>query len=164
MVEKKTSIEVWESVKLPIPSLFLHRDTWISHHCPPCSKRTLLCVCLAVDAHVRYYLGCNYKVARISNTRRYVDYKSSGRWIKFLRSGEQRPSSGAAQHAYGPAWQAAHEQLARCSVAAWWSEQARHALQQASFYKKASWACLLFFFLPFTFVIYISCYRAFSSN
>ena len=43
MVEKKTSIEIWESVKLPILSLFRSWHVDIPS-LPPCSKRMLLCV------------------------------------------------------------------------------------------------------------------------
>ena len=58
MVEKKTSIEVWESVKLPILSL------WIVTRGYPIIALLLqahAAVCRYMPgAHVRRYLGCNY--------------------------------------------------------------------------------------------------------
>ena len=67
MVEKKTWIEVWESVKLHILSLWIVTRGY--HIIAPCSKPMLLCV---GGAHVRRYLGCNYN--RSTNLQHWKIY------------------------------------------------------------------------------------------
>ena len=77
MIEKKTSIEVCEYVKLPILSLWI-----VTRGYPliaPCSKRMLLCVGICLAPTCGAISDVIIIVARISNTIRYVDYKSSGR-------------------------------------------------------------------------------------
>ena len=74
MVEKKTSIGVWESVKLLILSLWI-----VTRGYPiiaPCSKRMLLCVGICLAPTCGAISDVIIIVARISNTERYMDYKS----------------------------------------------------------------------------------------
>ena len=82
MVEKKTSIEVWESVKLPILSLF--RSWYVDIlSLPPAPSACCCVVGICLTPTCGAISDIIITVARISNTGRYVDYTSSGRWIGF---------------------------------------------------------------------------------